>query len=250
MAKRRDIPDGVIQTAVMVDLPKFLEEQQIELRHYRSCWEYGSGAEKVTIWQDQTDGHYQWKRQYDALSGNAIQWLMAFGGHSFVSAVFCLYDWAGGRPIREVKRRDTAAGAAEEKKKATSCLPPVNGSFRRCMAYLCQTRRIDPDVVTAFCAGRSRGLGIAAICQSRHQLMERYGQHGAAYELGREQGRGEIRDTVRIDTTTRILSALLRNTGMPLEQLLKLLELPRDQKKIYTKIFTKRPAEAKKNDLV
>lgn len=31
-----------------------------------------------------------------------------------------------------------------------------------------------------FSAGRSRRLGIAASCQSRHQLMERYGQHGAA----------------------------------------------------------------------
>lgn len=31
-----------------------------------------------------------------------------------------------------------------------------------------------------FSAGRSRGLGIAAICQSRHQLIDRYGQHGAA----------------------------------------------------------------------
>ena len=31
-----------------------------------------------------------------------------------------------------------------------------------------------------FSAGRSRGLGIAASCQSRHQLIDRYGQHGAA----------------------------------------------------------------------
>lgn len=31
-----------------------------------------------------------------------------------------------------------------------------------------------------FSAGRSRGLGIAAVCQSRHQLIDRYGQHGAA----------------------------------------------------------------------
>ena len=40
-----------------------------------------------------------------------------------------------------------------------------------------------PPITSAammFSAGRSRGLGIAASCQSRHQLIERYGQHGAA----------------------------------------------------------------------
>lgn len=154
MVKRKEIPDEVIQTALMIDLPKFLRQQGIELKEFRSCWEYGTGAEKVTVWQDRQDGHYQWKRQYDALSGNAIQWLLSFGGaRSFADAVFYLYDWAGGKSLARIQPDTTAApaGPVEEKKKHDLFrLPPANKSFSRVMAYLCKTRRIDPGVVTTF----------------------------------------------------------------------------------------------------
>lgn len=148
----KKIPDEVIQTALMIDLPRFLKSQGIELKEFRTCWEYGKGSAKVTVFQDRSDGHYQWKRQYDRMSGNAIQWLQAFGGLTFVNAVFHLYDWAGGRPLPELKRANAAASASVEEKKKRSefRLPPDNKNFSRVMAYLCQTRRIDPGVVTAF----------------------------------------------------------------------------------------------------
>lgn len=153
MANKK-IPDEVIQTALMIDLPRFLRQQGIELKEFRTCWEYGTGAEKVTVWQDRRDGHYQWKRQYDALSGNAIQWLLSFGGsRSFADAVYHLYDWAGGRPLAKIQTDTAAATVApvEEKKKYDEFrLPPANKSFGRVMAYLCQTRKIDPRVVTIF----------------------------------------------------------------------------------------------------
>lgn len=152
MANKR-IPEEVVQTALMIDLPRFLRQQGIELKEFRTCWEYGKGAEKVTVWQDRLDGHYQWKRQYDKLSGNAIQWMMVFGGsRGFADAVYRLYDWAGGRPLARIQL-DTAATPApvkERKKYAEFRLPPANKSFSRVMAYLCKTRKIDPDVVTAF----------------------------------------------------------------------------------------------------
>lgn len=137
----------------MINLPRFLQSQGIELKAFSTCWEYGSGAEKVTVWRDRLDGHYQWKRQYDGTSGNAIQWLQFFGGLSFVNAVFHLYDWAGGRPLPELERANAAAVAppVEEKKKRLDFrLPPANKNFNRVMAYLCQTRKIDPRVVTIF----------------------------------------------------------------------------------------------------
>lgn len=153
MANKK-IPDGVIHTALMIDLPQFLRQQGIELKEFRTCWEYGAGAEKVTVWQDRRDGHYQWKRQYDGLSGNAIQWLLSFGGsRSFADAAFQLYDWAGGRPLvgLELDTSNPSAGPVEEKKKHDEFrLPPANKSFSRVMAYLCKTRKIDPHVVTVF----------------------------------------------------------------------------------------------------
>ena len=153
MARNKRIPDEVIQTASMIDLPRYLQQQGVVLREFRSCWEYGQGAEKVTLWQDPRDGHYQWKRQYDRLTGNPIQWLQCFGGsRSFADAAYRLWDWAGGKPIPK-QRIDTSApgGTVEEKKKCEPFqLPPANSSFRRCMAYLCKTRRIDPGIVTEF----------------------------------------------------------------------------------------------------
>lgn len=153
MANRK-IPDEVIQTALLIDLPRFLESQGIELKKFRTCWEYGRGAAKITVWQDHRDGHYQWKRQYDHLSGNAIQWVISFGGRgNFADAVYYLYDWAGGRPIARLESNPAAPPASdvEEKKKwAEFRLPPSDKSFTRVMAYLCQTRWIDPGIVTAF----------------------------------------------------------------------------------------------------
>ena len=153
MANKK-IPDEVIQTALMIDLPRFLRNQGIELREFNTCWEYGKGAEKVTVWQDRRDGHYQWKRQYDHLSGNAIQWLLAFGGsRGFADAVYRLYDWAGGRPLERIQPNTTAAPAVpvEEKKNYDVFrLPPANKSFSRVMAYLCKTRKIDPNIVQVF----------------------------------------------------------------------------------------------------
>lgn len=150
----KKIPDEVIQTAMMIDLPRFLRQQGIELEEFRTCWEYGTGAEKVTVWQDRQDGHYQWKRQYDHLSGNSIQWMMSFGGsRGFADAVYHLYDWAGGRPMARIQPNKTTAATipVEEKKNRREFrLPPNDKSFGRAMAYLCQTRKIDPQVVTAF----------------------------------------------------------------------------------------------------
>ena len=59
----------------------------------------------------------------------------------------------------------------------------MGGKLNNRVLFLLDEFGTIPPVSSAammFSAGRSRGLGIAAICQSRHQLIDRYGQHGAA----------------------------------------------------------------------
>lgn len=59
----------------------------------------------------------------------------------------------------------------------------MGGKLSRRVLFLLDEFGTIPPVSSAammFSSGRSRGLGIAAICQSRHQLIDRYGQHGAA----------------------------------------------------------------------
>lgn len=59
----------------------------------------------------------------------------------------------------------------------------MGGKLSRRVLFFLDEFGTMPPVASAdmmFSAGRSRGLGIAAICQSRHQLIDRYGQHNAA----------------------------------------------------------------------
>lgn len=59
----------------------------------------------------------------------------------------------------------------------------MGGKLSRRVLFFLDEFGTMPPVTSAdmmFSAGRSRGLGIAAVCQSRHQLIDRYGQHGAA----------------------------------------------------------------------
>lgn len=148
----KKLPEEMIRTAMMIDLPQFIRAQGIELKQYRTGWEYGTGSEKTTVWRDRADGHYQWMRQYDRLSGNAIQWVQAYGSRSsFVDAVCLLCDWVGGTPAAVRIAPSAPSAAVKERKEQTEFrLPPPDVSFARVTAYLCKTRRIDRDVVTAF----------------------------------------------------------------------------------------------------
>lgn len=59
----------------------------------------------------------------------------------------------------------------------------MGGRLEKRVLFLLDEFGTIPPISSAammFSAGRSRQLGIAASCQSRHQLMDRYGQHGAA----------------------------------------------------------------------
>lgn len=97
-----------------------------------------------------------------------------------------------------------------------------------------------------FSAGRSRGLGIAASCQSRHQLIDRYGQHGAATILKNCQltfagGFAALDDSAKeiseaLGSRTVLTGSVghgkqntenLQMTGMPLMSPDKLRELPK-----------------------
>ncbi len=149
---RKKLPEEMIRTAMMIDLPEFIRAQGIELKQYRTGWEYGTGAGKTTVWQDRTDGHYQWMRQYDRVSGNAIQWVQTFGDRSsFVDAVCLLCDWAGGAPAAVRLAPPVPGNTVKERKEQVEFrLPPPDVSFARVTAYLCKTRGIDRDVVAAF----------------------------------------------------------------------------------------------------
>lgn len=146
------VPEAVIRTARMVDLPAY-----IQARHGLECkperngkrWSCGEGFHKLSISQD-TDGHFVWHRWYDGTGGDAIQYVIEYENKPWLDAVFQLYDYAGGKPVTLAQLPPPAPKRQEKKKPPEFKAPVANKDSCRVMAWLTKTRGIDAHVVIAF----------------------------------------------------------------------------------------------------
>lgn len=127
------------------DLVYWLRSHGEALKRSGSEWEWKYHDERVTI-----RGHL-WFDQYTQVGGDAVKFLQYFFGYSEEDAVAshlgcAVSELAKGQPHSYAKR---IAPAIPEQK--VELQPPIaNKNMRRVFAYLCQTRGIAPEVVSAF----------------------------------------------------------------------------------------------------
>ena len=141
------------------------------LKKLGSEWEWKFLDERVTI-----RGHL-WFDQYTQKGGDAVDFFRYFYGESEEQAVAMLLH----RPVQDLEklpaRSPPRAAPFKEREEKMLEVPPAYGNMRRAFAYLCQTRGIAPEVVSAF---------------ARKGLLYESADHHNAVFVGRDE-QGEIR---------------------------------------------------------
>ena len=136
-----------------------------------SEWEWKFHDERVTI-----RGHL-WFDQYTQKGGDAVDFFRYFYGESEEQAAAMLLNCSV-QDLEKLPARSPPRGApTTDKQEKTLEIPPAHSNMRRAFAYLCQTRGIAPEVVSAFAHARL--------------LYESAGHHNAVF-VGRDE-QGEIR---------------------------------------------------------
>lgn len=133
------------------DLVYWLRSRGETLKKSGSEWEWKYQGERVTVRSN------VWFDQYTQEGGDAVKFLQYFYGMSEESAVAehlgCSVSELDDVPERLRPARKVIPPKQEEKK--IELVPPAaNGNMRRVFAYLCQTRGIDPEMVSAFAHAR------------------------------------------------------------------------------------------------
>lgn len=129
------------------DLVYWLRSHGETLKKSGSEWEWKHQGERVTIRNN------VWFDQYTQEGGDAVKFLQYFYGMSEKCAVAEHL----GCTVTELERiRPARKGAPprQEEKRIDLTPPAANGNMRRVFAYLCQTRGIDPEVVSVFAHAR------------------------------------------------------------------------------------------------
>ena len=134
------------------DLVYWLRSHGETLKRSGSEWEWKYHDERVTI-----RGHL-WFNQYTQEGGDAVKFLQYFYGYSEEDAVahHLGENYASqprGLEANHFHSRVIAANGSATKMQRLRC-PAANRNMRRVFAYLCQTRGIDPKVVSAFAHAR------------------------------------------------------------------------------------------------
>lgn len=141
------------------------------LKRLGSEWEWKFHDERVTI-----RGHL-WFDQYTQKGGDAVDFFRYFYGESEEQAASMLLNCSV-QDLEKLPARSPPRGApTTDKQEKTLEIPPAHSNMRRAFAYLCQTRGIAPEVVSAFAHARL--------------LYESADHHNAVF-VGRDE-HGEIR---------------------------------------------------------
>ena len=154
------------------DLVYWLRSRGETLKKSGSEWEWKHQGERVTV------RHNIWFDQYTQEGGDAVKFLQYFYGMSEEGAV-AEHLGCTVTELDEVEERICPAKkialSKTEEKKIDLTPPAANGNMRRVFAYLCQTRGIDPEVVSAFAHA--------------HLLYESADKHNGAFVGKDEHGR-------------------------------------------------------------
>ena len=127
------------------DLVYWLRSHGETLKKSGSEWEWKYHDERVTI-----RGHL-WFNQYTQVGGDAVKFLQYFYGYSEEDAVAAHLGCAVSELAKDQPHSYVKRAIQEQQEKKIELKPPAaNRDMRRVFAYLCQTRGIDPEVVSVF----------------------------------------------------------------------------------------------------
>ena len=151
------------------DLVALLRSRGEMLKRLGSEWEWKFHDERVTIRNN------VWFDQYTQKGGDAVDFFHYFYGESEEQAAAMLLNCSIA-DLEKLPARSPSRGAPTiDKQEKTLEIPPAHKDMRRVFAYLCQTRGIAPEVVSAFAR---KGL-----------LYESADHHNAVFVGRDEQGK-------------------------------------------------------------
>ena len=126
------------------DLVALLRSRGETLKKLGSEWEWKFHDERVTI-----RGHL-WFDQYTQKGGDAVDFFRYFYGESEEQAAAMLLNCSVADLEKLPARSPPQAAPVKKQQEKVLEIPPAHKDMRRVFAYLCQTRGIAPEVVSAF----------------------------------------------------------------------------------------------------
>ncbi len=153
------------------DLVALLRSRGETLKKLGSEWEWKFHEERVTIRNN------VWFDQYTQKGGDAVDFFRYFYGESEEQAAAVLLNCSVADLEKLPARSPPNLPRTKQEEPKQLAIPAAHKDMRRVFAYLCQTRGIAPEVVSAFAHARL--------------LYESADHHNAVF-VGRD-GQGEIR---------------------------------------------------------
>ena len=126
------------------DLVALLRSRGETLKKLGSEWEWKFHDERVTIRNN------VWFDQYTQKGGDAVDFFRYFYGESEEQAAAMLLNCSVQDLEKLPARSPPVSSRPKQEEPKQLEIPSVNGHMRRVFAYLCQTRGIAPEVVSAF----------------------------------------------------------------------------------------------------
>ena len=153
------------------DLVALLRSRGETLKKLGSEWEWKFHDERVTIRNN------VWFDQYTQKGGDAVDFFHYFYGESEEQAAAMLLNCSVQDLEKLPARSPPSLSRSKQEESKQLEIPPAHNNMRRVFAYLCQTRGIAPEVVSAF---------------ARKGLLYESADHHNAVFVGRDE-QGEIR---------------------------------------------------------